>query len=78
RLGVCSKTIRRWDKKGHIQCLRTPGGHRRITLSEVNRLLGMLHRNTIENPSRIRCAIYARVSGHRQKTDGDLSFQYNS
>ncbi|MHA2377765.1 MAG: MerR family transcriptional regulator [Candidatus Thorarchaeota archaeon] len=33
RLGVCSKTIRRWDKRGVIQCFRTPGGHRRVTLS---------------------------------------------
>ena len=75
RPGVCSKTIRRWDKKGHIKCLRTPGGHRRILLSEVNRLLGKLHRELIEDPSRKRCAIYARVSGHRQKTDGDFDRQ---
>ncbi len=75
RLGVRTKTIRRWDKKGLIQCLKTPGGHRGITLAEVNRLLGKLHRKTIENPSRNKCAIYARVSGHRQKTDGDLDRQ---
>jgi len=75
RLGVCSKTIRRWDKKGHIKCLRTLGGHRRIPLSEVNRLLGKLLRELIEDPSRKRCAVYARVSGHRQKTDGDLDRQ---
>jgi len=50
RLGVCSKTIRRWDKIGHIKCLRTPGGHRRILLSKVNRLLGKLHlRSAVTN-----------------------------
>jgi len=41
----------------------------------VNRLLGKLHRKTIENPDRKRCTIYARVSGHKQKTDGDLDRQ---
>ena len=75
RLGVCSKIIRRWDKKGHIKCLRTLGEHRRILLSEVNRLLGKLHRELLEGPSRKQCAVYARVSGHRQKTDGDLDRQ---
>ena len=72
---MCSKTIRRWDKKGHIKCLRNPGGHRRIPLSEVNRLLGKLHRKLLEDPSRKRCAVYARVSGHHQKTNGDLDRQ---
>ncbi len=75
RLGVCSKTFRQWDKKGHIKCLRTPGGHRRIPLSEVNRLLGKLHRQLIEGPFRKQCAVYARASDHRQKTDGALDRQ---
>ncbi len=75
RLGVCSKTIRRWDAQGFIHCLRTPGNHRRISLSEVNRLLGIFHREVLEHPDKKRCAVYARVSGHRQKTDGDLDRQ---
>ena len=75
RLGVCSKTIRRWDTQGLIHCLRTPGNHRRIPLSEVNRLLGVFHREALEHPEKKRCAVYARVSGHRQKTDGDLDRQ---
>jgi putative resolvase len=75
RLGVCTKTIRRWDAQGHIHCLRTPGNHRRISLAEVNRLLGLFHREILESPKKKHCAIYARVSGHRQKTDGDLDRQ---
>lgn len=75
RLGVCAHTIRRWDKRGFIHCYRTPGNHRRVPLSEVNRLLGKMHRELLETPSRKRCAVYARVSGHRQKTDGDLDRQ---
>jgi putative resolvase len=75
RLGVCTKTIRRWDAQGHIHCFRTRGNHRRIPLSEVNRLLGIFHREIIERHEKKRCAVYARVSGHRQKTDGDLDRQ---
>jgi putative resolvase len=75
RLGVCTKTIRRWDTTGFIQCIRTPGNHRRISLTEVNRLLGIFQRETLEHPLNKRCAVYARVSGHRQKTDGDLDRQ---
>jgi putative resolvase len=32
----------------------------------------MFQREVLEHPDRKQCAIYARVSGHRQKTDGDL------
>ena len=28
-MGVCTKTIRRWDASGKITCTRTLGGHRR-------------------------------------------------
>ncbi|MHA1424230.1 MAG: IS607 family transposase [Candidatus Thorarchaeota archaeon] len=75
RLGVCTKTIRRWDAQGFIHCFRTPGNHRRISLSEVNRLLRVFHHEALEHPDKKRCAVYARVSGHRQKTDGDLDRQ---
>jgi putative resolvase len=75
RLGVCVKTIHRWDKAGKLHCHRTIGGHRRIPLSEVNRILGLLHRDLIDHPTKKRCAIYARVSSHRQKRDGDLDRQ---
>ena len=74
-IGVRTKTIRRWNERGLIHCFRTPGNHRRIPLSEVNRLLGVFHRETLEHPDKKRCAVYARVSGHRQKTDGDLDRQ---
>ncbi|TFH06953.1 MAG: hypothetical protein E4H14_09605 [Candidatus Thorarchaeota archaeon] len=71
--GKGSSLIRQWDRLGHLRCPRTPGNHRRIPLSEVNRLLGKMHRNLIREPSsKKRIAIYERVSGHRQKTDGTL------
>jgi len=37
-LGVCSKTIRRWESAGTIACKRTIGGHRRISIYEIERI----------------------------------------
>jgi len=39
RPGVCAKTIRRWDAGGQLHCLRTPSGHRRVSLVELERAL---------------------------------------
>ena len=75
RLGVCTKTVRRWDTRSLIRCHRTCGGHRRVTVTEMNRLLGTLHLKALGHPTKKRCAIYARVISHRQKTDGDLDRQ---
>ena len=38
-LGVSTKTLRNWDEKGKINVVRTPGGHRRIPIKEISRLL---------------------------------------
>lgn len=73
RLGVCTKTIRRWEKVGEILCNRTVGGHRRIAVIEILRLQGkqgVLRRQTTQ-----QTVIYARVSSHDQKKKGDLARQ---
>ncbi|MDQ0242638.1 putative site-specific integrase-resolvase [Bacillus fengqiuensis] len=49
--------------------MRTPGGRRRIPLSEVERLLGK------ESIPQRKIAIYARVSSNEQKQKGDLESQ---
>ena len=38
-LGVHPLTIRNWSDKGTIRCLRTPGGHRRYRLQDLQRAL---------------------------------------
>ena len=38
-LGVCIKTVRRWEKKKKIKCFRTIGGHRRFSLQEIDNIL---------------------------------------
>jgi putative resolvase len=73
-LGVCSKTLRCWDSEGKITCRRTLGGHRRISILEIERLSSPLNPSS---PSRSEgaIAIYCRVSSHEQKTKGDLDRQ---
>ena len=38
QLGVHPVTLRRWAEGGKIETVRTPGGHRRFSESEINRL----------------------------------------
>ncbi|MGQ9711477.1 MAG: MerR family DNA-binding transcriptional regulator, partial [Desulfotomaculales bacterium] len=68
-LGVVPITLRRWEKAGKIQTIRTPFGQRRYARSEILRLLG-------ENqPKGVRAVIYARVSSAKQAGEGNLKRQ---
>jgi len=67
-LGVCIKTLHRWDKLGSLECFRTSGGHRRIPVSEIRRLSNQ----KTQNIDKKHTAIYSRVSSHEQKKKGDL------
>lgn len=73
-LGVCTLTIKRWDKAGKINTLRTPNGRRRIAQSEINRLLN-IDASHEEISDKDTIAVYARVSSHEQKVKGDLDRQ---
>lgn len=37
-LGVRSETVRRWINSGKLKSFVTPGGHRRISADEIERL----------------------------------------
>ncbi|MBW1727578.1 MAG: recombinase family protein [Deltaproteobacteria bacterium] len=69
-LGVCPKTLRRWERAGKIRCVRTVGGHRRFSVLEVSRVRA--GRKQVQS---IRAALYCRVSSHQQKKQGDLDRQ---
>lgn len=81
RLGVCVTTLRRWDRDGKIRCYRTPGGHRRFALFEIERILsGDLVEDLeagkgVGSLNSLKPAIYTRVSSHDQKKKGDLERQ---
>lgn len=36
---VNPETVTRWAKEGWVQSARTPGGHRRYSVAEIDRLL---------------------------------------
>ena len=76
-LGVCVKTLRRWDKNKKFVCFRTIGGRRRFSIKEINRILNPKERDDIsgQKGSDKTCAIYCRVSSHKQSKRGDLDRQ---
>jgi len=59
-LGVTHQTLRVWDKEGKIEVVRSPGGHRLIPLSEVERLRGE------KEKQRSISLVYARCSTQKQ------------
>jgi len=76
-LGVCVKTLRRWDKSKKIVCFRTVGGHRRFSIKEINRILNRKERENRsgQKESDKTYAIYCKVSSHKQNKKGDLDRQ---
>lgn len=79
-LGVCIKTLRRWDAQKKIICTRTVGGHRRFSRREIERLLLQRGAHPTEEGKTPtdNSAIYARVSSHTQRKRGDLDRQIQS
>lgn len=54
-VGASSSSVQRWIDAGHLRAFRTPGGHRRVTRSEVDRFMlahGLLSRGSPERDSR--------------------------
>jgi len=67
-LGVHRQTVKRWCREDEIDYTRTPGGSRRIPRRELLRLSGDARPTDY-------VALYARVSSHGQKENGDLDTQ---
>ena len=74
-LGVCTRTIRRWDTAGLIPCTRTRGGHRRVSLAVIEALSGRPGEKENEHVSSSP-AVYCRVSLHEQKANACESLQH--
>ena len=72
KLGVCSKTLRNWESKGHINTIRTPAG---VRLYDVESMLPTTTGKSKESGHRI---IYARVSSAKQKGDLERQIQFMS
>ncbi len=72
-LGVSVRRLQIWDKRGLIRCVRMLAGRRRVTESEIKRLLGVK-----EVDASRKVVIHARVSSYDQKQKGDLERQKQS
>ncbi|AEF93904.1 Resolvase domain protein [Desulfotomaculum nigrificans CO-1-SRB] len=71
KLGVHPNSLRNWEKQGLIKPVRLPGGQRRYSMDELNRLLqsGQL------TDSQEAVVLYARVSTKKQADAGNLDRQ---
>lgn len=80
-VGICTKTLRRWDRSGKLKAdFRTLGNHRRYKRKKVLSLLkhhgaGSSNGNCSNSLRNPRTATYSRVSASRQKKSGDLTRQ---
>jgi predicted site-specific integrase-resolvase len=71
KLGVHPNSLRNWEKRGLIKPVRLPGGQRRYSMDELNKLLqsGQL------TDGREAAVLYARVSTKKQADAGNLERQ---
>jgi len=67
-LNISVSGVKKWIKEGKIRAIRV-GRFWMIPESEVRRILSGV------KPSEVRAVIYARVSSHKQKKDGNLNRQ---
>lgn len=67
-LGISTVTLYRWEKANKINVIYTPNGRRRIPLSEIDRLVGNMQKDSF-------CCIYVRVRSKKQALDGTLQKQ---
>jgi predicted site-specific integrase-resolvase len=65
QLGVCSKTLERWEKEGKIKAYRTPSGQRRYDIDSV----------VCVAPVKLTL-LYARVSSRSQKADLERQVEF--
>lgn len=60
-LGIAVSSLRRWEEEGKIKAIKTPSGHRRYSIEEIEQAEGL--------PRAITTVCYARVSSHSQRDD---------
>jgi predicted site-specific integrase-resolvase len=77
-IGKTTRTLRIWDEKGQITFRRNPNTNRRfMTRDDVIEILKEQGLYYDDRTSSKKDVVYARVSSHRQKKEGDLDRQVN-
>ena len=64
-LGVSYASLKQWIYHGELKSVQTPGGHHRISESEIDRLLP---RVAVKGKPEKTCRMFRRVSGRNQLT----------
>jgi putative resolvase len=70
-LGVCLRTLRRWEASGEISTVKTPSGQRRYDIEKFISARGSANKKESEPEGGRSTVIYARVSTRPQKADLD-------
>ena len=73
RLGVSTRTLRRYTLEGILEDRRSPGGRRVFRVGDLDAL--SRRRGKPALPPMGGVVLYGRVSSHRQRTEGDLDRQ---
>ena len=71
-LNISKATINRWQAKGVLHPIYTPGGHRRFLESDLRAAVGL---DTGATDAAERAIVYARVSTRKQADAGNLQRQ---
>lgn len=72
-LNISRASINRWQAKGKLHPIYTPGGHRRFLESDLRAAVGL---DAIAAPdATVRAIVYARVSTRKQASAGNLQRQ---
>lgn len=66
RYGFHPRTLVDWANDGKIECIRSPGGHRRYSVSSLEQI----------KSGSITTILYARVSTSSQKDDLKTQIEY--
>jgi putative resolvase len=70
-LGVCLRTLRRWEASGEISTVKTPSGQRRYDIEKFISARGSANKKESEPIGGRATVVYARVSTRPQKADLD-------
>jgi putative resolvase len=73
RLGVSTRTLRRYTLAGVLEDRRSPGGRRIFRVGDLDRAARRRGQPVPAEPGSV--VLYGRVSSHRQQQEGDLSRQ---
>ena len=68
QIGVCVRTLQRWDREGRLKPARTPGNRRVHTEAELRRVLS-LRGDSAPTAASGKTIVYLRVSSQNQKPD---------